>query len=326
MTRGKSRGPSERFGIGELFGRLVDCVSEEERNSLIQHSGSSALSEYPECPFRIPSMAGSRRCSKKGGVCSMRKYKNADGIAERLPAPAGSLTVMCPFRFHESLEVFSWVGEKVLGQQDPAKIVIPREVGFLQSINAGNAEISGAENQDSDDVGKIDMILVDKDSIGSSHLQWCAMEIQAVYFSGEAMGSEFQAIKNHVGPGIPFPNKNRRPDYRSSGPKRLMPQLQTKIPSLRRWGKKMGVVVDRPFYEWLAAMEAVNDISNSDIIWFVMDYEENLETATARLIRNKTHFTTLERAIDGLTGGLPVSLSEFETRILAKIALESQRG
>ena len=41
----------------------------------------------------------------------------------------------------------------------------------------------------------------------------------------------------------------RRPDYRSSGPKRLSPQLDVKVPVLRNWGKKVVVVIDRFFYD-----------------------------------------------------------------------------
>src|SRR5262249_29127554 len=70
-------------------------------------------------------------------------------------------------------------------------------------------------------------------------LRWCALEIQAVYFSGKSMGREFAAIAQHEGLAIPFPAAHRRPDYRSSGPKRLMPQLQIKVPHCdgggRRW-------------------------------------------------------------------------------------------
>jgi hypothetical protein len=64
-----------------------------------------------------------------------------------------------------------------------------------------------------------------------------------VYFYGASMTAEFKMLRYHEAAGVPF-LAGHRPDYRSSGPKRLMPQLQIKVPSLRRWGKKMAVVVD----------------------------------------------------------------------------------
>ena len=150
-------------------------------------------------------------------------------------------------------------------------------------------------------------------------IEWCALEIQAVYFSGDEMGREFRAITDHQGNGLPFPAGRRRPDYRSSGPKRLMPQLQTKVPTIRRWGKKMAVVVDRPFFDAIGDMPEIPHISNGDIVWFVVRLEEDTQTGTHRIVRDSIHVTTLERATEGLTGGEPVSKEEFEDRIRAKI-------
>ena len=114
---------------------------------------------------------------------------------------------------------------------------------------------------DPDAVGQIDMVLLNE---AVTPTTWCALEIQAVYFSGPGMTSQFSLLKSWDGSGIPFPDKVRRPDFRSSGPKRLMPQLQTKVPTLRRWGKKMVVVVDLPFWQSLGAMDRVEDVTWRD--------------------------------------------------------------
>ena len=150
-------------------------------------------------------------------------------------------------------------------------------------------------------------------------MDWCALEIQAVYFSGDEMGTEFRSIREREESGLPFPSGRRRPDYRSSGPKRLMPQLQIKVPTLRRWGKKMAVVVDRPFYDAIGEMAEIPHISNGDIVWFVIRLEEDAQTGSHRVVRDRIHVTTLERATEGLTGGNPVSKEEFEDRIRHKM-------
>ena len=80
----------------------------------------------------------------------------------------------------------------------------------------------------------------------------------------------------------------------------------------------MAVVVDRPFFDAIGHMPEIPHISNGDIVWFVVRLEEDIETRSHRLVRDKVHVTTLERATEGLTGGNPVSKEEFESRIRAK--------
>jgi hypothetical protein len=99
-----------------------------------------------------------------------------------------------------------------------------------------------------------------------------------------------------------------------------MPQLQIKVPTLRRWGKKMAVVVDRAFFDSMGEMDRVGDLSNADICWFIVRFDQDPETGRARLVKDEVRYTTLERSVEGLTGGKPVSLSEFEQRVKAKAA------
>ncbi|MFP5442236.1 MAG: NotI family restriction endonuclease, partial [Betaproteobacteria bacterium] len=130
---------------------------------------------------------------------------------------------------------------------------------------------------------------------------------------------EFEAFNDPGVDWVIFPAGRRRPDYRSSGPKRLMPQLQIKVPTLRRWGKKMAVVVDRAFFDSIGEMDNVADISNADIAWFVVRFEEVEGQKRTRIVRDEVRYTTLERSVEGLTGGKPVPLPVFETRITDKI-------
>lgn len=158
-------------------------------------------------------------------------------------------------------------------------------------------------------------------SAKKGRLEWCAVEIQAVYFSGAAISRDFPAVRAHSGPGVPMPGGRRRPDFRSSGPKRLMPQLQIKVPTLRRWGKKMAVVVDRPFFDALGDMDDVKDVSNGDIIWFVVSFDSRPETARPGVTVDEVRCTTLERAVEGLTAGEPSTLADFENKIRSKLKM-----
>jgi hypothetical protein len=189
-----------------------------------------------------------------------------------------------------------------------------KEVPFLSSIASTDAELQAeGESADADEgddegglgkpVGRIDTILVHP----NEQQLWCALEIQAVYFSGKGMGTHLAQYKDPTTVPV-FPDKVRRPDFRSSGPKRLMPQLQTKVPTLRRWGKKMAVVIDKPFLNSLGKLQRVKFVSNSDIVWFVVDYD----TATGELAIVDQIPTTLESSVEALTAGIPLSLEAFE--------------
>ena len=242
-------------------------------------------------------------CTKPGGVCSFQLYVDARGSAVPAKGPGAGLRVLCPRRFEEDMEITRWVGETILGTRSPR---IVTEIGFLRA------------REGSRHVGRIDMVLADESS-ASGQFEWCALEVQAVYFSGPSMSKEFDALALSRKRNPPFPSHVRRPDYRSSGPKRLMPQLQMKVPTLRRWGKKMAVVVDSHFFASLGTMEQVTDLSSGDIVWFTVDFEEVDDGEHFRLVRDKVYVTTLERATEGLMGASPVTQVEFENDIRAKL-------
>ncbi|WP_244475380.1 NotI family restriction endonuclease [Rhizobium sp. Leaf311] len=292
--------------------------------------GSSERQSYlapdsvPECPFlsSTPELAprGSTKCNKKGGVCSIRNFTVGDDGQVRF----GPITSTCPNRFLEQRTVIQGIGGTLLGTQDP---LVAKEIAFLQRVTAAPVvgedavlvdEVAG-EQTDNEDVGKIDLVFVHPDR---APMDWCAVEMQAVYFSGGSMARDYDAIKRYLGNGIPMPGAARRPDFRSSGPKRLMPQLQIKVPSLRRWGKKMVVIIDRPFLDAMAPMEKVSHVSNCDIVWYVVNYDEDVEPGKAKLVIDTVLYTTLEASVVGLTAGVPTTLPTFEQKLAQKVAAQ----
>jgi Restriction endonuclease NotI len=304
---------SYRFGIGEWYGRsFVHLTSAERKHYAALQSGAKSHRPQQPCPPRsTPDQV--TPCTKEGGVCSLRMYRKAAASSEVSVAPgtAGSLRTTCPYRFQQNRLIFKWIGETMLGHSQPLAV---GEVGFLErSGNEGKSSSSGKAS-DPDDVGRIDNVLIHPDR---TPLHWCAVEIQAVYFSGSSMSKEFNMLRSFGGAALPFPAANRRPDYRSSGPKRLMPQLQIKVPSLRRWGKKMAVVVDQSFFRALDQMDSVRHVSNCDVAWFVVKYDES--HGEAELVPDFVQLTTLERTVEGLTAGSPVSLETFEQRVRGKL-------
>lgn len=144
----------------------------------------------------------------------MRNYSLcSDGATARVAAgEEGRLRPVCPSRFHEDSLISRWVGHVLLDTDDPIAI---SEVGFLTGATQEDGEEGG-------DVGRIDLVLFRQ---GSMPLEWCALEIQAVYITGRSIHADFASLREHLGAGLPFPPVHHRLDYRSSGPKRLMPQL-----------------------------------------------------------------------------------------------------
>lgn len=336
---------AERFHIGEWYGHPFLDLTDEERESLSRHKvGGSALkkaeverltalerkdaegtltsreidrladlrnkldeqnrNEKP-CPFRTDTAYPT--CTKSGGVCSLQLLSDDSGEVRGVTGERGMVRALCPYRFHQDNAIFKHVGQRLLDDAAPHQI---GEVGFLEST--GNLDSAPGA-----DVGYIDMILVSHPQVEQTPLKWAAVEIQAVYFSGREMDIEFRHMRD-TGGVLSMPKASRRPDYRSSGPKRLMPQLQIKVPTLRRWGKKMAVIVDLPFFRSMGEMRPVSHVSNADIVWFLVDFPETAKGSLRSLTVVDEIYTTLESAIEGLTGGVPVSLDEFEERIRTK--------
>ncbi|MHC8508751.1 MAG: NotI family restriction endonuclease [Rhodospirillales bacterium] len=305
----KSKTSKNSYGIAELYGESFTAISNQQRVELLDAKPA------PECPHLagFPALAPIRKkrpvlkCKKKGGVCSIRSFvKTGDG------QNFGPITATCPLRFYQDGFIFRKIGEILLGDKDA---LTAKEIPFLKSPQKSDG---GGEEENSENVGRIDLVMA---SPGKDRLEWCAVELQAVYFSGNAISRDFPAVRSHSGNGVPMPGAGRHPDFRSSGPKRLMPQLQIKVPTLRRWGKKMAVVVDRPFFDALGEMDDVKDVSNSDIIWFIVSFKDEEGSARPSIALDDVRYTTLERAVEGLTAGEPTTLPDFENKIRAKLRM-----
>ena len=277
-----------KYGIGEIFGQDFASLSSSEIRK-----ASKCKHRKIDCPFK------SGKCNKAGGVCSLQAYSNDNNTVEPVD---DTLVATCPNRFYENNLIFRWVGNEMIGSNSP---IILTELPFLMAQEANQTRA----------VGRIDMVLVNMK--GEDELDWCALEMQSVYFSGRSITEELRQLRNYRDHGTPFPIGTRRPDFRSSGPKRLMPQLQIKVPTITRWGKKTVVIVDRPFWNSLGEMPTVDHVSNCDIAWFVLDYQRKGNKFEVQA--GDVFLTTLDRAVEGLTGGTPTSLAVFEKTLRERL-------
>lgn len=214
--------------VAEVFGYDVSDHSEA--------AWQARLNKH--CRFR-DSPCTKSSATEPLGVCSL-----SDG------ASAASL---CPTRFLENKRIFV----------DAAKIAFGNESKFgifpeIRILDIPPAMVGGRSRK----IGKVDFLLgrIESEKV----TDFAAVEIQAAYFSGGSLRRVFDHfMSTHDLTGI---DTRRRPDFRSCAQKRLVPQLQLKVPVFRRWGKKFFVVVDAEFFKSLPAFPATTQ-SNSELTW-----------------------------------------------------------
>jgi hypothetical protein len=193
--------------------------------------------------------------------------------------------------------------------------IVLNQIGFLDRLRPELTQEDDDEQEDSGDfIGRIDNVLVHP---SRNPIDWCALEIQAVYFSGKSMSNEFTMLAATELETLAYPAKHRRPDWRSSGPKRLLPQLQTKVPTIRTWGKKVAVVIDESFFDSLVDLDEEKHPSNAEIAWFIVGYDPVPTGWT--LVPRRVIFTKLDASVKSLTGGVPLPRPKFEAQLLQKL-------
>ena len=283
---------SERLGIAEWYGEPLAGMSPARRQELAK----AALGQIPapRCPFQDDNLP----CSKQGGVCSQRDYRRylGDHLSDRMGKAAGPIIIMCPKRFNQDHEVHKWLG-RIAGFED---VYVAPEVPFMRSPDTGRA------------AGRIDLVLSGDEAAS----EWFGLEIQAVYFSGPNMAQDFRILLEDDERLPPAPTAMRRPDWRSSSAKRLMPQLMVKIPTLRQWGKKLAVAVDVPFFEAIGGKtsQPSHDLNEGDIIWMVMEVSDDF-----RLQPCHWEVLPLEVSANKLLAADRVRREEFEAALRGKL-------
>lgn len=308
---------TSRYGIAEWFGKIPTNLDSRERSRLYECSQKGHASRLP-CPFQ-QTLAPGAQCSKAGGVCSIRKYEEFPSGGAR--ASDNEITTVCPNRFLGEADLLRWAGEVLLQTSHP---IVVKEVPFLAKAGTSDADANGDGSVLGRATGRIDWVLVHPDM--SAPLRWCAFETQAVYFSGKAMESEFEGWKEAPPRCAPFPRETRRPDYRSSGPKRLAPQLRVKVPELRNWGAKTCVLVDRYFFNQMGPLQSVvgsggNKLANSEVVWLIADYNSHCQ-----MIRGDAIYSRLEDSIAALNATESIGKDKFEQSLIADINDKSRLG
>ena len=287
-----------RYGICEWYGTPLQVLTPTQR----QERARVALGDAP--PLPCPFQANHPPCSKAGGVCSIQSY--TEGVLGRVGPADSPPTTVCPARFAQDQMVIRWLAEIVGFPRD--ETLVAREIPFMHSLLTNKP------------AGKIDLVIGRHPQDGE--LRWYGLEIQAVYFSGKGMPSQFRILREDDSPLPPYPDKNRRPDWRSSSAKRLMPQLEIKVPTMRRWqAGKMAVAVDQQFFEAVGGPNDnyTRDLNEGDVIWLIPELVPDDATHHYQLQRGHWEVLTLEASTTKLLAAATISRGGFEEALINKL-------
>ena len=272
-----------------------------------KHAAQVALSQrdekepiVPRCPFMQALQPGAP-CNKTGGVCSIRKFSDEGDE----PVSLGEQPVtVCPSRFrerHDGVDMFSKIGSLLFDDEEP---LVVKEVPFLQKRDAPDG---------TGKAGRIDWIVLPSTSASESDPRWAAVETQAIYFSGDKIWLDVEDYLANP-ETVRMPVGKRRPDYRSSGPKRLSPQLDVKAPRIGRWGRNTVVVVDSYFWSQMPGLDENKklDPSNDEVIWLVLAYDSQMH-----LVFDRAVGATMADSRDALSGTDVMDKAKFTSELVA---------
>ena len=176
------------------------------------------------------------------------------------------------------------------------------------------------DSEGGDDVGRFDMILVSNKTASGAPMEWCAVEIQAVYFSGDAMLGEFIAYADATWTWSSFLPERRDRTIAAVATKAPDAATANQNPHTATLGQEDGrrggpCLLRLNRRKWIALR-----------IFQTLTLPGSLSASMRRPVKRRSHMvldevrlTTLERSVEGLTGGKPVPKQEFERQSQSKL-------
>jgi hypothetical protein len=237
-----------------------------------------------------------KRCPFRDAPCNKGNNKDPLGICSF--ADEKRATVVCPSRFLDQNQIFRDASRLAFG-------------AGLKTAAVPEVRVLTVPGPKPKKIGKIDFMLTSLDASGKP-VDFAALEIQAVYISGKSIKPAFDHYSKHK--KLP-PNESRRPDFRSSAQKRLMPQLSLKVPIFRRWGKKFFVAVDETFFEEMPNIREVDGVENSEVTWLVYSFDK--EGCDFKMKLKRVVFTHWDEVVAALREGVAPKPSEMLNELAA---------
>ncbi len=262
--------------LAEIFGYRLTDDSEEAKIHRAERL----------CPFNNKvSKCTKDKAEDPLGVCSI--YHNNKPV------------ITCPVRFRQDWRI----------ARDAASFFFPESARWrwLTEVRLNDATGKSA--------GNIDMVLVSCDE-GGRVIDFGALEIQAVYISGNVRELFDNVMHGSSGGSLMRSSHYPRPDYLSSSRKRLVPQLLYKGGILRSWQKKIAVALQKSFFDTLPPLNSVPK-EEAELAWLIYDLE--LRDGRYQLDMVKEVFTKFESTLLSMTTPAPGKSEDFVRFLQAKI-------
>lgn len=242
-----------------------------------------------------------RHCRFRNSPCTKSSITDPLGICTL--SEGETAAALCPVRFLEQNRIFTDAARLAFGLD--SKFAVFPEIRILEIPPK-------VEGKRAKKIGKVDFLLgrIDNGTV----TDFAAVEIQAAYFSG---GSLRKVLAHYMAErSVEGLDTRRRPDFRSCAQKRLIPQLQLKIPVFRRWGKKFFVVVDSEFFGSLPNFPETTP-SNSELTW--LTYPIVSEGGKFTLTNPKIIYSEWDEVQNSLREGKPPEPHEIVRELQAKL-------
>ncbi len=242
-----------------------------------------------------------KHCRFRNSPCTKSSITEPLGVCSL--SDGDTAAALCPVRFLERKRIFADAAEIAFGTG--CTFGVFPEIRILEIP----PKMEGGRSKK---IGKVDFLLgrIDDGRI----TDFAAVEIQAAYFSGGSLRKVFEHFM--VERGLDGIDTRRRPDFRSCAQKRLVPQLQLKVPVFRRWGKKFFVVVDSEFFDSLPTFPATTP-GNSELTWLA--YPIARDGHVYSLSRPKIVFSEWDEVQNSLREGKPPESHEIVSELQAKL-------
>ncbi|HNT77124.1 MAG TPA: NotI family restriction endonuclease [Anaerolineae bacterium] len=250
-----------------------------------------------------------RLCPYGNKVPNCTKDKAKDPLGVCSVYEGENVVVTCPVRFRQN-----WIIA-----DDVAAFFFPPRTMWTSLTEVRLEDKHGRS------AGNIDIVLVAYDDRGHV-IDFGALEIQAVYISGNIrrpFERYMQDPQNQHDMDWTGETNYPRPDYLSSSRKRLAPQLIYKGGILNAWGKKIAVVVDRPFFATLPVLPVVAS-AQADMAWFV--YNLALDQGRYTLVKHQTVYSSFAPALDSITKTEAGPVEHFIGRLQEKLDEKLETG
>lgn len=119
---------------------------------------------------------------------------------------------------------------------------------------------------------------------------------------------------------LPTPRPSAAPTGDLPAPSASCRNSRSRHPTLRRWGAKLAVAVDRPFFNAVGGTsdQPSHDLNEGDIIWLVTRLNRS-HTGTWQLARDHWEVLTLEDSNKRLQAAETISRENFETALRSRL-------